>query len=128
MSLSAKSDYLRRNNFTLVNMSTKNELYHRIASTTKAPRSIMIEYVRAVAAEAYGLPASKLLARSGESQFRDPQEPGEVLAAGLFHALVMQDDLSSDLQNICDIAQELQANIDNKELWGEFFEASQELE
>jgi hypothetical protein len=99
----------------------KEDLYRTITSTIDAPRSILVEYVRLVASEAKKMPTNDLYARSGGSQFREPQKQGERLAANAFHALVMQESLTDDLENVCSILQDLTSNTDDEKLWDEFF-------
>lgn len=103
---------------------TKEDLYRTITATVQAPRPLLVEYSKLVANEAQKLPEDKLSARSGDSQFREPYEPGELLAAKLFHALVMQRSLDDDLQSICAIAEHLQSYTDDLASWREFFDTT----
>lgn len=107
---------------------TEEELYAQIVSTTKASISMLAEYLGLVIARASSLPKERLLARSGKSQFREPIEPGELIAAKIFHVLVMQDNISPNLQEIRDLAQQLTADTDDPALWETLSEKVRGLE
>jgi len=95
----------------------KDSLFTEIVSTTTAPRIMLVMYLRDMAEEARDMPKANLLTRSGTSQFRKAESSGELLAANVHHALVMQDNLPPDLEEIATIAQELGSYTDDPKLW-----------
>jgi hypothetical protein len=99
-------------------------LYDEIIATASAPRAKIAEYLNAVSEEVSELSPRELLARSGESQFREPKAKGEIIASRVLHALLNQDIVEDDsaLLEIRDIAQKLTSETQNAAIWAEFVE------
>ncbi len=103
---------------------TAADIYTQIVSTTSASRTKILEYLNEVASEASELPPRELLAKSGDSQFREPQAAGEKIVSEVLHVLLMQDATEDDpaLLEIRDIAQQLVSQTQDIAMWAELIE------
>lgn len=101
-----------------------SDLYCRVVDTKSAPRALIVEFLHFAVNERHDFPSDLLLTRSEGSQFRNPGTLDEFIVGLIFHALIMQDivDEDAELQDLCNIAQELTDQTDDASLWAEFIE------
>ncbi len=103
-----------------------SNLLNQILSSTRAPRELLLEYIKLKVYEAKKLDVTELLRKSGNGQFRESQAPGEKIASDIHSALVQQEFVNWDddpkLASVENIAQELCDQTDKLELWEELFE------
>lgn len=109
----------------LVSMRRTDQLWrHYINGNRRCPRSIIVAYLKAAAAEAQQLPLTELAQRNVTGHFGDLD--GERIAGGMSTVIAMQDWISSesapDLEEILEILGPLDSTAtDDKDLWLELF-------
>lgn len=116
-------------NHAIMQYMSRDDLYTQLTSTPEAPRSMIVGYLKSVAEDIGRIPTNDLAIRSGESQFREAQSQGEVIAAKVLHVLLPQSNVDNDveLQEIRNIAQELIDQNDDLVLWAEFMDKVEKL-
>ena len=109
-------------------MNELNQLRHQVYSTTNAPRELLVAYVKALVKQAKQLPPNEREARGDLSRpgYEPQQTRGEDIVWDILSCLLQQDwisyDTADDLEEIIEVASQLDINADDHELWQALFE------
>ena len=115
-------------------MKKSDALWEKIYNNTNAPRQLLVEYVKELASEAKQLPIDEREARGdyADSSKKFPQTRGEEIANAINYALSMQDwidyETADDLEEVGEIAGNLEISPDKHKLWQELFAKVDELQ
>lgn len=103
---------------------TADELWQHIYQNTHAPRETVVAYIKALSKEAETLPYEARIAQATNGWGRNNPRGDEIISS-IIHALAMQDWLDDyavdDLNEILEIAGQIELHTSNEELWEQLF-------
>lgn len=107
-------------------MKKSDELWQSIVEARgQAPRSLIVEYVKAVIDEAKGLPFEKLAVSNSEGSMSEGEVVVSKLIAGLGQQVWLEED--DELSRVLELAGDLDMRAEDRQLWGELFEVIDRL-
>lgn len=108
-------------------MQTFTELQDQVYSTAHAPRKVVVAYLKELVHQAKNLPPDELVERR---DYTDPaaqteMAKGEAIASEITGCFIQQawidQDTADDLEEIGEIASQLEIDYDHPTLWQELF-------
>lgn len=107
-------------------MRKSDELWQIIVKARgQAPRAVIVEYAKAVIAEAKAIPLEQLVKNDPAGDMSEGEVVASKLITGLGQQAWLEDD--DELSRVFELAGQLDVRVEGPQLWSELFEAVDNL-